>query len=235
MDRPPLQLVWARCSDFGDRFGELETRLPDDERQRAARFKVAEARRRFVLGRALLRHRIGAAIDADPRSLVFSMGEHGKPELPGVKPAPSFNLSHSADLVVLALAPAAVGVDIEALRAVPAADRLAHRFFSRSEAAAVRAADAADRDRVFFRIWTQKEAWLKATGLGVGMPLREVETEPDPSRPPRVIAVSKDRDEAARWSLTEITIPDAVCIVAVARESPAIDVHRIHPDDLDLH
>jgi len=232
MDRPPLQLLWARCSDFADRFGALEARLPDDERYRAAAFKVAEARRRFVLGRALLRHWFGAAVGADPRSLAISIGEHGKPGLSGVAHAPDFNLSHSADIAVLAVAPAAVGVDVEALRAVPKADRLAHRFFSRAEEAAVRAAEAADRDRVFFRIWTQKEAWLKATGLGVGMPLRELETEPDPSRPPRVIAVSKDRDEAARWSLTEITIPDAVCIVAVAGSSPGIDVLQIHPDDL---
>ena len=107
MDRPPLQLVWARCSDFADRIGELESRLPDDERHRAARFKVIEARRRFVLGRALLRHRLGAAIGADPRSLVFFIGEHGKAGLAGVARAPDFNLSHSADVAVLAMAPTA--------------------------------------------------------------------------------------------------------------------------------
>jgi 4'-phosphopantetheinyl transferase len=90
----------------------------------------------------------------------------------------------------------------------------------------VLAVSATGRDRAFLRIWTQKEAYLKAIGLGVGMPLREIETEPDPTRPPGLLAVSGDRDEAARWALHEARIPGAVCTVALCGPPSILEVRR---------
>ncbi len=224
---------WARVSDFDGRIDDLMSRLPEGERRRAGRFAVDSARHRFVLGRAMLRQMLGAAVGADPRSLAISFGERGKPSLASVETAPEFNLSHSGDIVVLALAPAAVGVDVERLRGVQRAERLARRFFSPAEEAAVRSAGGTERDLTFLRIWTQKEAWLKATGIGVGMPLREVETEPDPTRPPRLIAVSGHRSDAARWSLAGVEIPATVCTIALEGQAIEIDAHSITSlDDL---
>lgn len=180
-----------------------------------------------MLGRALLRSQLGSMLDIDPCVPALSTGARGKPHLASPTSRVQFNLSHSGDVVVVAIARSEVGVDIEAIRPIERAERLARRFFSRAETDAVLAATGAARDYAFLRIWTQKEAWLKATGLGVGMPLCEVETQPDPTRPPHLLAVSGDRDAAARWSLSEAEIPDAVCVVAMQEATPALDLHRI--------
>jgi len=197
-----VHLSWVSLGGIEAFFDEFEARLPADERQRSARFRVASARHRFVLARTLLRRRLGDALNVDPTALVFANGERGKPHMviPDLARPPHFNLSHSGDVVVLAVAPTEVGVDVESMREVANAERLARRFFSPAEHEIVHGVDVTERDRAFLRIWTQKEAYLKATGLGVGMPLREVETEPDPAKRPRLLAVAGDRDEAARWS-----------------------------------
>jgi 4'-phosphopantetheinyl transferase len=234
MNRDAAQLVWARLADAEGRLGALEAALPEPERARAARFRVADARGRFVLGRTLLRRAVGQLLGVPAEELALVVDERGKPHLadPAEEPGPFFNLSHSGPVVAVAVASVAVGVDVESLRPVVSAERLARRFLSAAEAAAVLAADAAERDRAFLRIWTQKEAYLKATGLGVGMPLREVDTEPDPARPPRLLAIAGDRAEAAHWTLLEADIPDAVCTVAVLGEPPDLIVRRVTPQAL---
>jgi 4'-phosphopantetheinyl transferase len=134
--------------------------------------------------------------------------------------------------VILATAVIEIGIDVEVLRSVPRASAMARRFFSAAERDAVLLAEGGARDRAFLRIWTQKEAYLKATGLGVGMPLREVETEPDPAAPPRLVAVGGDRSEAARWAMTEIGIPGSICTLASLGVVAGIEARRIAANEL---
>ncbi len=230
-----IRLQWAFLADFAGRFDDLEAGLPASERERAQRFKVAAAERRFVLARTLLRRALGEHLDVAPSALIFGIGEHGKPHLRQPEPPPvfGFNLSHSGEVVVLVTATGEIGVDVEERRTVPAAERLARRFFSPAERDFILALDDPDRDRAFLRIWTQKEAWLKAIGLGMGMPLREVETEADPAKPPQLFAISGDRKKAGRWSFAEAEIPGAVCVVAVQATTVELDVRRITPDDIE--
>jgi len=171
----------------------------------------------------------------DPKALAFSTSDRGKPHLAfsDIDDPPYFNLSHSGNVIVLVVASVDVGVDVESLREIPNAERMAGRFFSRGEQTRINDLDEATRNRSFLRIWTQKEAYLKATGLGVGMPLREVETEPDPEAPPRLLAVAGDREEATRWTLLEAEVPGAVCIVAARGQMPTLEVRRFTPADLD--
>ena len=228
-------LRWALLSDFAGRFDRLETRLSPDERARAQRLRIEAARHRLILARTLLRSELGAILGVEPRRLEFEVAERGKPFLTSPSPPspPGFNLSHSGDVVVVAIALGEIGVDVERLRRMTKAERLARRFFGPAEFAAVQSSPETARDHLFLRIWTQKEAYLKATGLGVGMPLREVETEPDPTRPVGLRAVSGDRREAARWSLTEVEVPGAVCVVALETQLSDLDVRRINSlDDL---
>jgi 4'-phosphopantetheinyl transferase len=230
-----IHLWWASLRDFSSRIDGLETQLPGDEQQRARRFRVPVAGQIFVLARTLLRQVMGGTLNIDPASLVFAAGERGKPHLaaPETGHLPHFNLSHSDQVVVLAVAPMEIGVDVENFRHVANAERLARRFFGPAEWKVVCDLDGAARDHAFLRIWTQKEAYLKATGIGVGMPLREVETEPDPQAPPRLLAITGDRDEAARWTLLEVEVPGAVCTVAVRGPRPSLEVHRFTPAELD--
>lgn len=221
--------------DFGGYYDDLLAELPAEEHRRATRFRIAAARHRFVLAHSVLRRSLGSLIDADPGDLVFSTGERGKPLLtvPEIVDPPQFNLSHSGNTVVFVVGSVDLGVDVEGLREVSNAARLARRFFSPSEQLMINTLDGATRDHAFLRIWTQKEAYLKATGLGVGMPLCEVETEPDPQAPPRLHAIAGDRLESARWTLLDIQVPGAVCTVAVRGPAAKLQVQRFTPADLD--
>ncbi len=204
--------------------------LDDGERRRAGSLRAEEVRRTFVVSRTMLRSVVGALTGTDPAALRFGVGDRGRPRLVGPAGAKlDFNLSHSHGLVaVAAAATGPLGLDLERLREVAAAERLARRFFAPDELAAVLDREGADRDRAFLAIWTAKEAWLKATGRGISVPLASVEVEPDPDRPPRLVALPDD--DPARWSQARVPLPlDAVCTLTVAGPLGALEVREWRP------
>jgi 4'-phosphopantetheinyl transferase len=229
-----LHLHWAFVPDFSGVIEKLQPRLSAEEQQRATRLQISDARQRFILARVMLRHQLGNALGIVPESLSFATGRHGKPHLdaPGMDRPPHFNLTHSGGFVALVIADDEVGVDIENSRPVTTARRLAHRFFCPEERKQVFELEGEARDRAFLRIWTQKEAYLKAIGLGVGMSLRGVETEPNPAKPPGLLTIAGDPEEAAHWTLLEADIPGALCTVAVRRPAAKLRVQRFTPADL---
>jgi 4'-phosphopantetheinyl transferase len=149
-----------------------------DERDRAARFRQEADRQRFLHGRLLLRTFLGHHLGISPRTVAFVNSAFGKPEIerPAVhtesgsdRPAIlRFNLAHSGEWVLFALArDREVGVDVEHHRSMSDLMDLARRFFARPEVAALEALDPALRDDAFFRVWTRKEAIVKAIGQGL--------------------------------------------------------------------
>ena len=139
--------------------------LSPPDRERARRLSRPEVHRRFVAARAGLRSVLAGYIAVPPCSLPLQEGPHGKPQLPD---GPRFSLSHSGDLALCAVArDREVGVDVEQLRPVPEADSIARRWFSEEEWAAYRVAADARLDGAFLRSWTQREAFLKAIGVGL--------------------------------------------------------------------
>lgn len=150
---------------------ELEV-LSDDERARAARFIRARERRRFARCRAALREILGRLLGEPPEALRFRAAAVGKPELdrgPGVVAPLRFNVSHSAELGIVAVGLGReLGVDLERLRPITEAERIVASFFTTAEAEAFAAIAGPDRPSVFLRGWTRKEAVLKAFGTGIG-------------------------------------------------------------------
>lgn len=141
--------------------------LSEDEEARAGRYVHARDRMAFRAARAGLRRVLGLVTDRDPACLTFRQDAAGKPFLPG---GPSFNLSHSGDWALLGVTPAhPLGVDLEAHRPVETA--VARRFFSPAEQAALRRLPITDWPTGFFRLWTRKEAVVKALGTGLSHPL----------------------------------------------------------------
>jgi len=139
--------------------------LADGELVHANRYRFADDRCRSIVARAAVRRLLGRYLDADPRTLTITAGEHGKPALPGREI--EFNVSHSGDLVAIAFAKGApIGIDVERRRRLNDARALARRFFSAEEHAMVTA--AADLEAAFLTVWTAKEAIVKATGKGIG-------------------------------------------------------------------
>jgi 4'-phosphopantetheinyl transferase len=147
--------------------------LSSTERERAARFVFAKDRQRFEVAHGALRTCLGQRIGASPASLRFACAAFGKPALepiPGL-PECAFNLSHSGDVALIAMGNgAALGVDIECWRAMPDAVDLAMHHFAAGEIAALKEAAQSQRDGLFLRIWTRKEACLKAIGMGLSSP-----------------------------------------------------------------
>jgi 4'-phosphopantetheinyl transferase len=202
----------------------LRALLDDYEQTRADRFKFDRHRRRFVVGRAVLRRLLGLYLDADPAGFEFEYSGHGKPSLPGGEIA--FNMSNSHELALFAFTLARrVGVDVEHLRPMPDALKLAARFFAAAETDALRAAPADQTERVFFRTWTRKEAVLKASGEGLARPLNSF----DVSRAagPLDVAVPDGHGALTHWRLFDLS-PGADYCGALAADGPpfAIDLFQ---------
>lgn len=192
--------------------------LSEDERERADRLRFEIHRRRFVRARAALRAILARYTESDPAALAFEYGEHGKPRLAGE--APAFNLSHSEDVALCAVASGRdLGIDVEwAARPVEHLT-LAERFFAPGEVAVLRAVRPEDVPAAFFACWTRKEAYVKATGLGLSLPLHgfEVSLEPVPEPALRVL---DDPEETARWGLRALDAGPGFAAALVAERPP---------------
>jgi 4'-phosphopantetheinyl transferase len=179
--------VWAFVLDVTpETLKALAPILSQTELERAARFHFDTHRNRFVVGRAVLRSLLGRYLQTQPATLEFVYGAHGKPALAGAlaNSGWQFNLAHSENLALLAVTRGgSIGVDVEYLRALPDADQLVARFFSAREQFAFKRLPAAQKTAAFFNLWTRKEAWLKATGDGIGHLLNQVEVSFLPGAP----------------------------------------------------
>lgn len=179
--------------------------LRGDERSRSARFRFDRDRRRFIVAHGVLRGLLGRYLRTHPGQLRFVHNAFGKPELgPGFGRRLTFNLSHSADLAVIAVANAEVGVDVECIRAQPEYAEVARCYFSVAEVEQLNGLPSHLRAEAFFSCWTRKEAYVKARGEGLAMPLASfsVPVTTDPVHAPLDLhAASTDIAPAKHWSL----------------------------------
>lgn len=184
----------------------LRALLADDERARAARFRFDEHRARFIVFRARLREVLAAELGADPRDVRFDYGERGKPRLaaPWSASGLEFNLSHSADRALLAVTRGRpVGIDLERTDRKTHCLQLAERFFSQREVAALLALPAQQQRPAFFTCWTRKEAYIKARGEGLALPLADFAVSLVPDEPAQMLWAA-DPAEVARWRLAAL-------------------------------
>ena len=196
--------VWAVPLDPAPAIVErLATSLAEDEWERARRFRFDRHRRRYQVGRGVLRELLGAYLGVPAREVVFSYGPRGKPFLGGPAAAGglSFNLSNSHELALIGLLRGPeIGVDVELLKPMPDLEQIAERFFSASERAALRGLPAGQKREGFFNCWTRKEAYLKAVGEGLAAPLDSFDVTLIPGEPPRMLTLKGDAERASRWS-----------------------------------
>jgi 4'-phosphopantetheinyl transferase len=195
--------------------------IPPDELAHINSYRRPEIRLRQLLAHAAVRSVLAERSGLEPLALRFSTGPHGKPLLALNEGALHFNLSHSGELALIAVsASVEVGVDVEHIRPIHDVSRLAERFFTAAEASALAALPEADRNTAFFRMWTRKEALLKATGQGIanGLQCFEVSCEPEGG----LLAWDGGPEKAAKWMLhTWNPAEDYVATVA----TPRPDVH----------
>ncbi len=200
----------------------LASLLSEDEQGRAARFHFDRHRRRFIVRRGALRVLLGRYANSPAGSLRFLYAPRGKPELSACTNPETlyFNSSHSHELCVIAVTRVGpVGVDVEYLRPMRDAEEIARRHFSESEIRDLMAVEPSDRERAFFTCWTRKEAYVKAVGDGLSIPLDGFEVTFLPEDPPRMYSESTSMDLPI-WSLFELVRGDPY-VGALALEHPA--------------
>ena len=156
----------------------LQALLSEDELERARRFRFAVHRERFIVARAFLRKILHLYTEISPEKLVFDYAPRGKPFLRDCPTKLYFNLSHSSDIAVYALTSCGeIGVDIEKIEPEFKVD-VARRFFSEKEVRELEALPSENRHIGFYRIWSRKEALIKALGEGLFAPLNEFSVSP---------------------------------------------------------
>jgi 4'-phosphopantetheinyl transferase len=200
--------VWAATLLLPqERAAIYESSLSTDERTRTARFMFERDRRRFVAGRGILRAILSNYVQRQPAQIRFNYSEHGKPSLAGLSSNEQihFNLAHSEDLAVVAVSRIPViGIDVERLRPMNDAEGIAERFFSARESKLLKSLPSDQKLTGFFNLWTRKEAWLKATGEGLGESLDQIEVSLRPGEPAWLLSIFNDVQAAEKWTLREL-------------------------------
>lgn len=190
---PDIDLWQIRLISGTARVQKLAALLSPDERQRATRLRSPDDQRRFTVARGMLRQLLGHYLDVAPADLVFSYGSSGKPRLKNAHGL-HFNLAHSGERAAYAVSTVRpVGIDIEFVARNIEFERIARRFFAPNEFAALIKLPTSRRRRAFFRLWTAKEAVIKATGKGLAQSLDAFEIDLTSDASPRIVAAKPRR------------------------------------------
>jgi 4'-phosphopantetheinyl transferase len=200
--------VWrASLDQHADVVNQLEKVLTEEEADRARRHHFDAGRRHFVVARGVLRTILSRYIGCAPGELGFWHNACGKPFLafPSGHVSLHFNLSHSGSLALLAITRHRhIGVDLERVRTDVARERIAEHMFSPAETARLRALPLDRQPEAFFQCWTRKEAYIKARGQGLSIPLRQFTVPVDPDEPVRLVEVDPDPTAPSSWYLCDL-------------------------------
>jgi 4'-phosphopantetheinyl transferase len=188
--------VWR--AELGNATPEV---LSSDERERAAKFHFEKDRNRYTAARAILRQLIGRYEKMPAEALKFAYNTFGKPALDGS--SLRFNMSHSGGLALFAFTRNRnIGVDLERIRPDFTSREIAGQFFSPDEIAALRGLPVESQTAAFFACWTRKEAFIKAHGSGLSLPLHKFVVSLN--MPARLVRTDFDPDAVGQWTLHEL-------------------------------
>ncbi len=196
--------------------------LDAGERERHGRFHFEHDRVRYLSAHALLRRTLSRYAGVDPSGWAFEIAPGGRPELAPFAgwPPLRFNLSHTRGLVACAVTVNLdVGVDVEQLRATRDLQGMARDVMSDTELGVFQALDGHARVHRFYECWTAKEAYVKARGDGLRLPVRSIGVETGPS--PSLVLGADLADDQAQWQLECSTPTDGHCLAVALRHGRA--------------
>ncbi|MGH9511232.1 MAG: 4'-phosphopantetheinyl transferase family protein [Terriglobales bacterium] len=220
--RPGFADIWNVPLETGGRvLDDLRRILSSDEQQRALRFHAVEHQELFVAGRGILRQILSCYLRVQPESLIFRYGAKGKPDLEG-PPGLHFNLGHSGGRAVYAVAADRVGVDIELVQLSRDWQKISQRFFSPREAEELASLDPSRQISGFFACWTRKEAYIKAVGDGLAIPLNKFYVGANPVHTEGAIEIDIDADTdkeklTPRWYFKDLKLGEPFAGTIVTR------------------
>jgi len=195
--------IYLKAPGLSDKRGVLSP----DEQVRASRFRFHTDSDRFVAARSSLRTILARYLLTGPEELKFGVNSFGKPHLVADldKLGLRFNLSHSHDVALLAVARNRdVGVDVEWMRSDFATEDVARRFFSRFEVNQLDSIAPELKTEAFFNCWTRKEAYIKARGEGLSFPLDQFDVAFAPDARPALLRNRREPSEVSRWTFEEL-------------------------------
>jgi 4'-phosphopantetheinyl transferase len=209
----------------------LSSYLNKDEISRAERFVFPRDRNRFIVARGRLRELLGEYLHCPPNAVQFKTGRYGKLSLLDDRDPLRFNLSHSHGLALYGFCVGReIGIDTEKIRIGFASEGIAERYFSATEQRELLELPEELRDTAFFLCWTRKEAYIKAHGDGLQIPLDSFDVSLKPGEP----AALRSAD-SSRWSILSFTpAPEFVAAIIVEGEIRSIGFWSAGPEDLRL-
>ena len=224
-----VQLWIVRLEALESTFARALSWLSGDEADRAARFRFEKHRRVFVLGRAVLRVLAANYLRMAPADVSFTYGPKGKPALAGAPCPLDFNVSNSGDLAAYAFTlNCEIGVDVEHRRRMADIEAIAERFFAPAEVAELMNLAESDRYEGFFNCWTRKEAYIKAVGEGLSVPLNSFQVTLRPGAAPRMVGLNGSATAAERWTLHAFTpAPDYAGAIAYCDHPRPLNVQPL--------
>lgn len=197
--------------------------LSETERQKAAAFKLPVMRQRYIAVRFLLRKTLGNYLQTEPRALQFHVDTYGKPFL--ACGSLHFNISHTADLLMIAVANFPdIGIDVEAIKLRGNLDCLAVRCFAEAEYQAWRQLPDAQQEMAFYRLWTKKEAFVKAVGRGVALGLEKCEVQLQAGG--QLVNIPPEFGVATDWQISELPT-NAASAAALVTSSCCFNLRRL--------
>ena len=206
LDAPEREI--SRCIDW----------LSPDEKKRANRYYFNRHRQRFIVRRILLKKLIGAYLNINAWDVLLDRNQFGKPLLAHQRVGQlQFNLSFSNNLALFAFSRSnAIGVDIEIINDTVIGENIVQRHFSSNEIATFISLPCEQQAEAFYNCWTRKEAWVKARGMGLSIPLDSFEVSLTPGEPARLISTSEYANKPSEWSMFSLTpAPGYTAAVAV--------------------
>lgn len=209
--------IWVLRLDESQSTQPLRDSLSPDESERASRFRFDKHRNQYVLTRGTLRSLLAGYLGIPAKEISFQYSKYDKPGLAQAQDL-DFNVSHTEGMAIFGFTRGhRIGVDIEHLRSDFRTDEIAERFFSFAEREALRKIPEARRHESFFRIWTRKEAYIKALGEGLSHPLHQFDVSLD--NPAALLATRPHASEAHRWQFQNLEIaPEFAAAAAVEIE-----------------
>ena len=176
MAQDEIHVFFCDLSQLTVHVNAADKLLSEGERARANSFRAPADTRRFTLARAALKRILSGYLHIESSHVKLQFGTYGKPCLPDPETI-HFNLSHSGESAMIAVANGTdVGIDVESIRNADYFDTLVATCFSSEERRAYTALEPWRRKEAFYACWTRKEAYVKAMGMGLTIPLRNVET-----------------------------------------------------------
>lgn len=193
--------------------------LSFDEIERAGKYRFRKDHDRFVAARGILRTILGKYLKKKPSRILFKYNKYGKPMLSGLPDnvALCFNVSHSKEAALYAFTKVGeIGIDIEYINRNLVFEEIADKFFSSDEAAMLQEISEDRKAEVFFNYWTCKEAYIKAKGHGLSLPLEKFSVSFTADKSDVLLNVADNPEESLGWIIRKLTpMPDYAAAIAV--------------------